>query len=164
MKRLAVLSFLFILACLCVPFSAMADPRMETNDNFCHFIFDPLDTDNEIFVAGCNATIVVMTGGVTKMVSGEQKSNGEPQVQCSEYVASGYGTATRAVPIAASTLPVGTTLKFTSDDSQTPCTMVESNGRQYISYNWESKIRVVSGITSGTVKIIYQLTCRDGKM
>jgi hypothetical protein len=163
MKRLAILLFLFVLVYWCAPVSVSADPRMEINDNFCHFILDPLNTDNEVFESGCNATIVTLTGNMTRMVVGEQESNGNPRAQCSEYVASGYGTVTKQVPVSAVALPIGTVLKFSSDDSDTPCTMVESNGRQYISYNWESKIRVVQGNAIGMMKIIYQLTCKDGK-
>jgi hypothetical protein len=32
---------------------------METNNNFCHFILDPDNTDHEVFLAGCNAIITV---------------------------------------------------------------------------------------------------------
>ena len=135
--------------CLFLTLSANADPRMETNKNFCHFILDPDNTDNEVFAAGCDSVITV----VEKPVSADKG-----KIACEEYVASGYGTLTRILPPTAIPLPPGTQITFTSKDSNTPCTMVESNGRAYKSYKWQSTIKV-DNLKKGLVKVTYELLC-----
>lgn len=134
---------------------AHADPRMETNKNFCHFILNAGDTDNEVFLAGCASLIsVVEKGPVT----------GTATVECEEgkYMANGYASVTRTMLLAAAPIPAGTTLKFTSNDTDTPCTMVESNGRQYRSYKWHSVIKVDRGLTRNLVKVTYEIFCQEG--
>jgi len=135
--------------------AASADPRMETNDNFCHFILNTANTDNEVFLAGCDSVITVVekvagAGGVT--------------AKCEEnnYMASGYAAVTKTVPQAAAPIPPGTTLKFTSNDTDTPCTMVESNGRQYRSHKWQSIIRVEPAVKKNAVKVHYEIICHEG--
>ena len=65
-------------------------------------------------------------------------------------------------PQGAISLKPGETLRFTNENSETPCTMVESNGRAYTSSNWESIIKVDNGKPKGFVKVTYRLFCRDG--
>ena len=128
---------------------------METNKNFCHFILNAGDTDNEVFLAGCNSVITV----VEKVAAA-----GSATVQCEEnnYMANGYGTATKIVPQAAAPIPPGTTLKFTNTDTDTPCTMVESNGRQYRSTKWQSITRVSQAVRKNPVTVYYEIICQEG--
>jgi hypothetical protein len=133
-----------------------ADPRMETNSNFCHFILDPVNTDNEVFMAGCDSQITTI-----EVVPSGTKTN---QVACENAAASGYGEVVKVIPSAASSLKPGQAARFTSEDSETPCTMVESNGRAYTSYNWQSIIRVEATNQRGFVKVFYRLLCQDGHL
>lgn len=178
MKRiLACLLFVFSLHLL-VALTAYADPRMETNKNFCHFILEAVNTDHEVFLAGCDSTITVAIVTPTA---------GSPEVQCEDQnrVASGYAAATKVMPAAAAPLPAGT-LTITSNDCDTPCTMVESNGRAYRSTSWQSVITVtaIAAATPATpntpnprrirpttaavadapamVTVQYELSCTDG--
>jgi len=154
MKKLSVL---LLLICVHIFFAvaASADPRMETNDNFCHFILNAGNTDNEVFLAGCDSVITVVekvaeAGGVTA------------KCEESNYMASGYAAATRVVPQAAAPIPPGTTLRFTSSDTDTPCTMVESNGRQYRSHKWQSVIKVDRAYSRNPVRVTYEIFCQEG--
>ncbi|MBM4145252.1 MAG: hypothetical protein FJ240_03115 [Nitrospira sp.] len=163
MKKGIVFSLLLVATHLLFVAIASADPRMETNNNFCHFILDPNNTDNEVFVADCAAVITT----VEKTVQA-----GTTNFKCEESnrIASGYATVTKTVPREASPIPPGTTVVFTNADSGTPCTMVESNGRAYTSTNWESTIKagplpLAKNRISGTVMITvqYELFCREGR-
>jgi hypothetical protein len=154
MKKISVL-LLLISVHIIFAVTASADPRMETNDNFCHFILNAANTDNEVFLAGCDSVITVVekvagAGGVTA------------KCEESNYMANGYGTATKIVPQSAAPIPPGTTLKFTNADSETPCTMVESNGRQYRSYKWQSTIKVDRAYARNPVKVTYEIFCQEG--
>ena len=133
---------------------ASADPRMETNDNFCHFILDPLYTDNEVFVAGCDSSIVTVE---------LPRAAGAAGAECERYVARGYGEREALLPQAAIRIPAGSSRTFTNDDSDTPCTMVESNGRSYRSYKWQSTISVEATALAGQVKVRYALLCLGGR-
>ena len=133
--------------------SVSADPRMETNNNFCHFILDPIYTDNEVFVAGCDSEITTIETVPTVSI----------KISCENAVASGFGEAKKVVPQSAILLSPGQSVKFTSDDSDTPCTMVESNGRAYTSHNWQSTIQVEATNRKGFVRVHYMLFCKDGQ-
>ena len=90
MKKLSVL-LLLISVHIIFAVTASADPRMETNDNFCHFILNTGNTDNEVFLAGCDSVITVVeklddAGGITA------------KCEESNYMASGYATVTKTVP------------------------------------------------------------------
>jgi hypothetical protein len=151
-KMFGIIMFMiFVHLCIVIPVSA--DPRMEINDNFCHFILDPTDTDNEVFVANCRAEITTIVP--TPAAKGDM-------VTCENYIASGFGQVTKMIPQGAIRLKPGETLKFTNENSGTPCTMVESNGRAYTSNSWESVIKVDNGKPKGFVKVHYMLYCRDG--
>jgi hypothetical protein len=155
MKKIFVLSLLVVPMCLLSAMNVSADPRMETNKNFCHFILDATNTDNEVFMAGCDSVITV-DEKVAEVGNIQMSSN----ILCN-YVASGYGKVEKVIPLAIAPLPPGNTLVFTSDMSETPCTMVESNGRAYKSYNWKSTIKVQRKNTN-YVTVQYELTCQDG--
>lgn len=137
MKSIVVLLILVIV----VGF-AYADPRMETRDNFCHMILDPNNTNNEVFVAGCNSQIVA-------------DGNGN---------ATGYLKITRWMPKEEAQVILGDNdrrLSFTSGESDTACAMVDSNGTQYNSNDWESKI-IVRRPWRRINKVVYKLYCRNG--
>ena len=151
-KQLGIL-ILLLFVHLCVVFPVFADPRMEINDNFCHFILDPANTDNEIFIANCRAEITTIV---------PPPASKENQVSCENYITSGYGQVAKMIPQEAISLKPGETLRFTNENSEAPCTMVESNGRAYTSNKWESIIKVENGKPKGFVKVTYRLFCRDG--
>jgi len=156
MKKRIILLLLLVATHLIVVAIASADPRMETNNNFCHFILDPNNTDNEVFVADCGAVITT----VEKKAKTVTAKN-----QCEENnrIASGYATVTNIVPQAASPIAAGTSIVFTNADSETPCTMVESNGRAYTSTKWKSTIKAVTANRRGLVTVQYELFCQEGE-
>jgi hypothetical protein len=156
MKRISIFLFILVAAYLLSAFTAFADPRMETNKNFCHFILNADNTDNEGFLAGCDSVITV----VEKVAAAVNA-----QTNCTEqnYVASGYALVTKDMPLAAAPLAPNNTLRFTSDDSAVPCTMVESNGRAYKSNKWRSSIKVGRPNKNGIVTVYYELFCQDGQ-
>ncbi len=154
-KRIALLPLLIAVHLLAVA-ATSADPRMETNKDFCHFILDPNNTDNEVFVADCGSVITT----VEKIAKA-----GTVQIKCEENnrIASGYATVTKVIRQAASPIPPGTTVLFTNADSGTPCTMVESNGRAYTSTKWQSTIKAGTATRKGLVTLQYELFCQEGE-
>jgi len=154
MKQIMVLAvFLSVLLfAVCVS----ADPRMETNKDFCHFILDSQNTDNEVFLADCGSVITVVE---------KTAQTGTARIKCedSNRVASGYATVVKLVPQAASPVSPGTTVTFTNTDSDTPCTMVESNGRAYASKKWQSTIRAGRASKKGVVTVQYEIFCEEGR-
>jgi hypothetical protein len=176
MKKIFFIFLLLIFVQLSGDLTAFADPRMEINKNFCHFILDPNNTDNEVFMAGCNAEITVTENVATasqniKTVPENIKDIGSLiSTACEEnYVASGYSIVKKWIPVEAAPLLPTTSIVITSNDSEYPCTMVESNGRAYKSYKWRSTIKAgwVQIIGRGAdrrefVQITYELFCQDG--
>jgi hypothetical protein len=155
MNRTRVALIVSVAVGLAVAPPVSADPRMETNDNFCHFIMDPVNTDNEVFAAACDSAITTL-----ELAS----PPGTTSASCKNLVATGYGERTAVVPQAAIGVRPGTTLSFTSADSETPCTMVESNGRAYRSYKWKGRIRVEAAGRPGWVRVHGTLLCLDGRL
>lgn len=153
MRRLPIALVLSTAIALAGPPPAAADPRMETNNNFCHFIMDPARTDNEVFAAECNSAIVTT----------ELPPAGTATGECLRAVARGYGERTELLPEIVLRLPPGSTLTFTSAQSDAACTMVESNGRAYRSHNWRSSIRVEATDRQGMVLVRYALLCLNGR-
>ena len=157
-------------SCLCrivcsdvffMAFTASADPRMETKGDFCHCTLDPIDTDNEVFISDCGSSITVQKDTeVVTNIETEMSLGGEPT--CDGYSANGYARVTRNVRETAAPLPAGERIRITSEDSKTPCVMVESNGRAYKSHNWISSIKVRPPNEYGMVKVVYELICFDG--
>ena len=106
-------------------------------------ILDPNNTDNEIFVAGCNAQIVADGAGK----------------------ATGYIKIIRWMPKEEAQAILGDNerrLSFSSDDSDTACAMVDSNDNEYNSNDWESKI-IVRRPWRKLNKVVYKLYCRNGQ-
>jgi hypothetical protein len=154
MSRMPVALVLSVAIGLAAAPPAAADPRMETNRNFCHFIMDPANTDNEVFVAGCDSAITTVEVPPPPDTMG---------ISCENRVATGYGERTVVVPQASIGIRPGTVLSFTSADSDPACTMVESNGRAYRSHNWRSKIQVEATRRPGQVRVRHTLLCLDGR-
>lgn len=156
MKKAPIYFLLLIAVTLLLAVPAFADPRMETNKNFCHFILNADNTDNEVFLAGCDSLITV----VEKTVATQTMS-----VKCEtdNHVANGYASVTKEIPAAAVPAPPGSSLTFTSDGSVTPCTMVESNGRAYTSNKWSSTIKVNRVKRNGLVTVQYEIFCQEGQ-
>ena len=123
---------------------------METTDNFCHFIHNNTNADDESFIADCGSHI---------------------SVNDTTGVAQGYAYVVRE------RLPVGfdemttllgkgnkTQVVITSADySDVPCALVDSNGTQYNSTTWVNRIffKAKKGRHFGTV--VYQLHCIDAR-
>ena len=110
-----------------------ADPRMETNDDFCHFIFDADNGDNETFVAGCGSQIMVKDG-----------------------VAYGYARVSQLFGKFKPFHPKKN-IYITSDQSNQVCTMVESNGTVYESNEWKTMTRIRGR------KVVHEIICRNGQ-
>jgi hypothetical protein len=156
MKKYFILLLISTSIHLFITCPASADPRMETNKNFCHFILDPNNTDKEVFVADCGAVITTVEKiAKTEMVRIQCESNNR--------IANGYAIVTKVVPLAASPITPGTMILFTNADSETPCTMVESNGRAYTSTKWQSAIKAGSANKKGLVTVQYELFCQEGE-
>ena len=156
MKKVIVIVLLLVTVHLFVTATASADPRMETNKNFCHFILDPNNTDNEVFVAGCDSVITVVE---------KTAAASTVQARCEEeqnYIAKGYAIVIKEIPQTVAPVSPGTILTFTSDDSATPCTMVESNGRAYKSNKWQSTVKVLEK-RNGLLKVRFELVCQEGQ-
>ena len=139
---------------------------MEINDNFCHSILDPIDTDNEVFVAQCQPVITVekkIESDTETQENPEAEETTEDKIYCDGYTARGYSRVTRKIPEIASPIPAGEELVFTSDDSETRCVMVESNGREYRSRDWISSIKVSRPNKRGMVWVVYELVCLNGE-
>jgi hypothetical protein len=165
MRKTFGCSWLLVLIVLLMAGTASADPRMEIRDNFCHCILDPIDTDNEVFIAECQPVItvekVVEDPAITQEEGGEKVTDINV-VTCDGYVAKGYAKVTRKMREDAAPLAAGEKMILTSDDSETPCVMVESNGRAYKSHDWKSSIKVGEASQWGVVKVVYEVTCYGG--
>lgn len=141
MKYFVILLGVFIMAGV-----ASADPRMETLDNFCHYILSAENTDNEIFMAGCGSRIKVFDG-IAQGYARVESIVGEKEI-----------SALRLRPV-----------WITSKDSDAACAMVDSNGTQYLSDYWTSQIkfnttyyRDYNNRFRKKVTVFYELICRDG--
>jgi len=169
MKKITVFTVLFVAIVSFITPTASADPRMEICDNFCHCILDPIDTDNEVFVADCKPYITVEKS-VEKIVEKNSETEKDKETEkciecetnCGGYIAKGYAKVSRRVPEDTAPLKAGEERYLTSNDSYTPCVMVETNGRAYKSHNWESSIKVEKSNRNGMVWVIYELICFDG--
>ncbi len=166
MRRISVFIILFISMFFFNAITALADPRMEINDNFCHCILDPIDTDNEVFIAACNSSITVAKT-VEKKIETDQNMQTEEdlenEIYCDGYSANGSARVARKAPEVAAPLAAGEERILTSDDSETACVMVDSNGREYRSRNWVSSIKVSRANKKGVVWVVYELICLDGE-
>jgi len=117
---------------------AYADPgpEIDISDNYCHFVKSADNGNNEVFAAGCDGKIAADGRGG----------------------ASGYARIVEWVARAEAKTILGdqTSILITSEESNDVCEMIESNGRQYNSENWRSRISYRRG------RIVYELICLDG--
>ena len=132
---------------------AYADPRMETTDNFCHFIHNNINADDESFVADCGSVISV----------------NDP-----DGVAQGFALVTiKNVPLDFDEITAelshkrrGRKIVITNETFQgdLDCAMVDSNGTQYNSRNWVNTISFrKKSRHSRTGTLTYRLRCIDGE-
>ncbi len=94
MRKLFFIVPVCLFVFLCSALYAYADPRMETNKNFCHFILDPGNTDNEVFFAGCNSIITT----VEKVEAVGNASTKTTECE-DDYIASGYARRSKQMPL-----------------------------------------------------------------
>lgn len=133
MKKLSVI--MATVLCLCFG-TVYADPRMEVNDTFNHVILETGDTDNEVFIANTDPNIVVKNGRAWGFVDNMVKN-----------------------PKFRDVFPDPVT-RFSSEQGGGPCTMVESNGTEYVSMDW---VQVVRRQNNHPNVIYYRLECRNGE-
>jgi hypothetical protein len=147
MKKL----FVFVLVVF-LPVVVWADPRMETADNFCHFIHNNTNADDESFVADCGSQISVNdTTGVAQGFAYVVR----------DHVPVGFDEVTTLFRRGRNKSGV----VITSEDyPDVACALVDSNGTQYNSNNWVNRIsfKARRGRHVGTV--VYQLHCIDARV
>lgn len=183
MKKVCVLALVVGLVPFLTVSGVGADPRMETNDNFCHFILDINNTDNEIFVAGCDSSITVLEDPAEAGLTAGGREVAETGTDRTGYVASGYAKVVKKMPNEAAPLPPGEKLEFSSRDGvvspsdgasvlysveevvqpEVVCVMKESNDTEYKSRNWDSVVKVVR-VNNRIVKVIHELFCWEGRV
>ena len=111
---------------------AHAGPRIETRDNFCHFVDDPDDSDAEHFISNCPSRITTDNNGI---------ANGVAYVRRKEPAWTAIQSNT-----------------WTYADTGVPCVMVDSNGTEYHSRSFRSTVKV--GAIRGSLKwVTYSLNC-----
>jgi len=130
---------LTLLAALAITFSlsTYADQRFETVGGFCHFVtpegFATANDDNEVFFANCENSI-------------RQTADG-----------SGEGSTKVIVQYPKGAEPFEETYKTSGAETGIDCNMVDSNGTQYTTQDWDSVYKVMG--KAG--KIAYSVTCRN---
>ena len=138
-----------LLLIVLLPTIVWADPRMETRGNFCHFIHNIDNSDDESFIADCGSQI---------------------SVNDTRGVAHGFAYVERKrVPVfldeIAMQLEQGdkAAVVITSQDFKgLACTLVDSNGVVYESDSWVNQIFYqAKGKRFG--KVVYQLHCFNAK-
>lgn len=131
----AIAVFLFVLLSVGL---VSADPQMNTEEGYCHFVKEAANTNNETFVGSCVSSIDVDNG----VASGYVKVYEWLPKKVSESRYAEYFTSKGII-------------KVTSDESDTPCALVV-DGNNYASNDWVSITRVKRGI------VIHELTCDNG--
>ncbi len=159
-----------------------ADPRMETNDGFCHMQISRNNANNEVFVANCRNDIYqdnngqgfgyaierrtyprgrTPIGNVRGIISQLNRGQQRPPGRCRFSLNQEFPPA-EPIPIPAPG-QVGDpdlllcTLRLT--DENTPnqdCNLVDSNNTQYATNDWTAVYRLYA---DGTVE--YRLDCRN---
>jgi hypothetical protein len=126
-----------------------ADQRMETVGGFCHFVVNPQNADNEIFVSNCVSSIIQNNDGT------------------------GTGFVLKKVEYPGLLLPVGD-LRLTGAETGINCVMVDSNGTTYVTQDWTSLYKVIrrpnrpakyshkTPARPPLFSITYELTCENG--
>ena len=140
-----------ILALILLPLVIGADPRMEINDNFCHYMHDNINDDNESFVSDCGPIISITDDTAS---------------------ANGYGYVRKIVP--RETINHEDKVRLSNETfPDQKCAMVESNGTTYTSDTWTSDIKVKTlyyykrddngkRMPRDVVLVTYKLVCLNG--
>ena len=149
MKHLIICLFL-------LPLSLYADPRMDTDEGYCHFVLNNANQagDNESFMSNAESAIAVDNNNT---------------------VANGYCTAevksapAQVVPGALDAIQGGNVagkVRLTNADFvDLPCAMVESNGTTYNAARWISLIRWERSSVrrEREINVDYSLRCFRGR-
>lgn len=140
--------FLFLVLSLVCTF-AFADARIEVTDNFCHAPYDAANADNENYLPGCDGVLYVHANG--------GRSHGQARVH-RESISYGF------LPIAYEDMPDSGVFNFRldGDESATPCTMVDSNGTNYVTNNWSVRINVTRMPSIWRASVDYIIECWGG--
>jgi hypothetical protein len=149
-------------------FCANADQRMETEQNLCHFAYDPNDDDNEVYFGTCKNVIDTYDAqdGQGRLASGKSTVTAEKARDGMPDLVQLQGSA--ALPIEGYTV------------TNTNCQMVTSNyngdgTNNYTQYNtndWTLTIKqvvrnqgdkgFVDGVDEVSKRYIYHIECRGG--
>lgn len=155
---------------------AVADPRMETRDGFCHFQIDPNDQNVEVFAAVCLHDIFPY-----KDINGNNQTDGDA-IWVKEYVKgrTRIGNVNRLLARRAAgeppprrcrnewVIPNGDPVppaqdllckvRLTGERTGDLCVLVDSNGTEYQTEFWTGEYFLTA---DGVVK--YTLTCRNAE-
>lgn len=136
-------SFLVVLlASLALSFPALADPRIEVTDNFCHVPFDPADDDNESFLADCGGVVTVEN----------QVANGFAIVQKTHI-------PLRALPVRPGEGETKAEIRLSGDDTGFTCTLVDSNGTNYQTTQWSVWTQAIQSSHPAMGDALYEVFC-----
>lgn len=141
-------NLLFVLLAL-IPFALSADARIETADNFCHVPYDVNNADNENYLSDCGSVLHVFANGA--------RAHGQARATRENVTYS-------LTPFDEEDLPSYGTASFTlnGDELATPCTMVDSNGTNYVTNNWSIRIGVTRTATISRADVLYIVECWGG--
>ena len=140
--------FVILLGVLIMAGVANADPRMvaEPGDKYAHFLRNAANANDEIDVVDYNLIVNVNPDGNG---GADGVANVTVKYANSKLVGEMLGMVFEPYK------KFGT-IKVTSEQNATPCTMIRRNGQTYVSNNWESEIKALSS------DVTYILRCRDG--
>lgn len=141
-------SFLFLVLCT-VSLALFADARIETADDFCHAPYDGANADNENYLANCGGVLYVHAGGT--------RAHGQSKVAKDSV---SYGL----LPVSYEEMPDSGIFNFRLDGDEllTPCTMVDSNGTNYVTDNWAVRINVTRSTNIWRAGVVYIVECWGG--
>lgn len=170
MKKVFAMMMLFLF--LCASF-AYADPRMETTDNFCHWIHNTINSDDETFVADCGSQISVLqeegagiAQGFARVVRSEVPVDFDEVTTALSIMEKPKDEEEKgeAANVAKKPHPLKQSLVITSEDFPgQACVMVDSNETQYNSNQWVNTITLQLKHRWAEVgTLTYILRCIDG--
>ena len=158
---------------------ACADPRMETEDGFCHFQISPNDANVEVFAGVCENSIFVYDNQGTDEADGDaiwikkyargrtpignvrelvklQNAGEQPPEPCKNQ----WDLASNPMP-GFPLAPIENLLcliRLTGEETGIPCNLVDSNGNTYTTQFWTAKYELF-----GDKRIVYSLSCRNAQ-
>lgn len=142
------LTFIFLVS---LSTALLADARIEVLGDFCHAPYENANVDNEVFLSGCGGYLVVRNGIATgnavihKRAVHMHALPEDVRVHDTEAYPSGKRT-----------------LRTSGEDSGTACAMVDSNGTEYSSGNWNVRIIAQRVAVDWQADVTYEITCWSG--